>query len=190
MRKLVLSMFMSLDGSITGPDGAFVGPDWSDDLDQHWSGYALGRAGRLVFGRVNFEFMKGFWGAAETDPASAASGMTETPIMNRLPKSVASTTLSGEIGWNGTLIEGDLSKAVEALKRLDEPGEIYCFGGAGMARSLVARDLPDEYHVMITPALMGGGRKLFADGPMIGLELFECRRLDTGAVILRYARKR
>ena len=45
--------------------------DWSDQLEEHWSGHALGRAGRLVFGRVNFEFMKGFWGSAETDPESA-----------------------------------------------------------------------------------------------------------------------
>lgn len=35
MAKLVLSMFISLDGYIEGPNGEFVGPAWSDDLEQH-----------------------------------------------------------------------------------------------------------------------------------------------------------
>ncbi len=190
MRKLVLSMFMSLDGSITGPDGAFVGPDWSDQLEEHWSGYALGGAGRLVFGRVNFEFMKGFWGSAETDPESPAVGMSETPIMNRLPKTVFSTTLGRDVGWNGELAEGDPATVIADLKRRDEPGDLYSFGGAGMAHSLVAADLPDEYHLMITPNLMGGGRRLFGASPRIDLRLVESLPLDTGAIILRYERKR
>lgn len=191
MRKLVLSMFMSLDGSITGRDGAFVGPDWSDDLETHWAGHALSRAGRLLFGRVNFAFLREFWEPGATDPSSPAAGMSETPIMNRLPKTVISGTLTGDPGWNATLGAGDLADVVAALKAMDEPGDIYCFGGAGVAKSLVARDLPDAYDVMITPKLMGGGTKLFGEGfSTLDLALDECRQLDTGAVILRYSRKR
>ena len=74
MRKTVLSMFMSLDGYIAGPNGEFIPPAWSDDLSKHWSGYALSRAGHLLYGRVNFLFNKEFWSAAETDPNSPAAG--------------------------------------------------------------------------------------------------------------------
>src|SRR3546814_1436201 len=95
MAKLVLSMFTSLDGYIEKPGGVFAPPAWSDDLERHWSGHALERAGHLLYGRTNFLFNKGFWGAAETDPESPAAGIAYADQMNRLPKTVFSTTLAG-----------------------------------------------------------------------------------------------
>lgn len=190
MVKLVLSMFMSLDGYIEGPNGEFVGPAWSDEVEQHWSGYALARAGRLLYGRVNFTFNKGFWSAAETDPDSPAASVAYADVMNRLPKTVVSRTLTGDPGWNGTVVRDDLAGAVERLKAT-EARDLYSFGGAGLANSLVALDLPDEYRVMVTPGLLGDGKRLFDPGlPRFSLTLLEAKPLDTGAVILHYARER
>lgn len=189
MGKLVLSMFISLDGYIEGPEG-FVPPAWSDELERDWAGYGTSRAAHLVYGRTNFEFNKGFWGPAETDPDAPAASISYTPVMNRLPKSVLTRTLTGELGWNGTAIEGDLGEAIAALKARVE-GEIHCFGGAQAAQALVERDLVDEYRLMITPDLFGGGKRLFEPGfGRIELELIETTPLDTGAVILHYRRKR
>src|SRR5690349_18364560 len=36
MAKLVLAMFMSVDGYIEGPGGVFMPPSWSGDLERHW----------------------------------------------------------------------------------------------------------------------------------------------------------
>jgi len=190
MAKLVLSMFTSLDGYIGGPGGEFVPPAWSDDLERHWAGYALERAGHLLYGRVNFLFNKGFWSAAETDPNSAAASIPHAATMNRLPKTVVSTTLTGEPGWNAKPVGDDLAGAVARLKAT-AAGDIYSFGGAGLANSLVALDLPDEYRVMVTPLLLGDGKRLFEPGlPRLALSLVEARPLDTGAVILHYRRDR
>lgn len=190
MTKLVLSMFTSLDGYFVGPDGEFIPPAWSDDLERHWSGYALGRAGHLLYGRTNFLFNKAFWSAAETDPASPAAGIAYAGTMNRLPKSVVSTTLTGDPGWNATLIKEDLTDAVGRLKATVQ-GDIFCFGGAGLANSVVALDLPDEYRLMVTPTLLGNGRRLFDTGrPRLALTLIEARPMDTGAVVLHYRRDR
>jgi dihydrofolate reductase len=190
MRKLVLSMFMSVDGYIAGPGGEFIGPEWSADLEKHWSGYALGRAGHLLYGRVNFLFNKGFWEPAATDPNSPAASVPHAADMNRLPKTVASRTLSGDPGWNGKLLQGELSQAVAELKRT-AAGDIFSFGGAGLAQSLIAQDLVDEYRLMITPNLFGGGLPLFAPGfRRQDLKLLENRTLDTGAVVVHYERRR
>lgn len=190
MRKLVLSMFISLDGYTAGPGGEFIGPEWSADLEKHWSGYALGRAGHLLYGRVNFLFNKGFWEPAATDPNSPAASVPHAADMNRLPKSVASRTLSGDPGWNGKLIQGDLAQAVAELKRT-AAGDIFCFGGAKLAQSLLALDLVDELRLMITPNLFGGGVPLFAPGfRRQDLRLIENRTLDTGAVVVHYERRR
>lgn len=111
MAKLVLSMFTSLDGYIEGPRGEFRSPAWSDDVERHWSGYALERAGHLLYGRTNFLFNKEFWSAAETDPTSPAAGIAFSGTMNRLPKTVFSTTLAGDPGWNATLVKDDLARS-------------------------------------------------------------------------------
>jgi dihydrofolate reductase len=188
MTKLVLSMFTSLDGYIEGPGGEFVPPPWSDDVEQHWSGYALERAAHLIYGRTNFLFNKGFWSAAETDPTSPAAGISYAGTMNRLPKTVFSTTLKGDPGWNGTIAQGDVANVIATLKA-EARGDLYAFGGAGIANSLVARDLVDEYRLMVTPVLLGDGKRLFEGGrPRLALTLIETRRLDTGSIIVHYRR--
>lgn len=188
MRPLVLSQFISLDGYSCAEDGTFLPPPWSDDVAEHWSHYALGRATHLVYGRVNFLFNKGFWEPAETDPNSIAANIPYAGTMNKLPKTVFSRTLKGDPGWNGKLAGPDLKAEIAALKQGD--GAIFCFGGASLAQSLVAADVIDEYFIMVTPTLMGKGKRLFESGfNPIDLELTRSKQLDTGAVILHYRRK-
>ena len=191
MAKLVLSMFMSLDGYIEKPNGEFVPPAWSDDMEQHWSGYSVPRAAHLLYGRTNFAFNKGFWSPADTDPASPAAGIAYAATMNRLPKTVLSTTLTGDPGWNGKVVSGDVAAAINALKASLTAGDLYAYGGAGLANTLVGLDLPDEYRLLVLPDLWGSGNRLFRDGqPALALRLLETRRMDTGAVVLHYLRDR
>ena len=139
MAKLVLAMFISVDGYIEGPNGQFVPPAWSNDFERHWPGYALANAGHLVYGRTNFLFNRDFWSAAETDPDSPAAAISHAPAMNRLPKTVISRTLSGNPGWNATLVKEDLAGAIGRLK-LEGGKDVYAFGGAGLANSLIRLD--------------------------------------------------
>ncbi|MBI2253418.1 MAG: dihydrofolate reductase family protein [Proteobacteria bacterium] len=188
MRPLILSQFMSLDGYTCAEDGTFLPPPWSDEVAENWSHYALGRATHLVYGRVNFLFNKGFWEAAETDPNSIAAKIPYAGTMNKLPKTVFSRTLTGDPGWNGKLAGPDLKSEITALKQCE--GAIFCFGGAKLAQSLIAADVIDEYFVMITPNLLGRGKRLFESGfSPIDLSLERSKQLDTGAVILHYRRK-
>jgi dihydrofolate reductase len=186
MAKLILSMFTSLDGYIERPNGEFAPPAWSDDVARNWSAYALARAGHLVYGRTNFLFNKKFWPTAEDD----ADGPSHARTMNSLPKTVFSTTLTGDPGWNARLATGDVVDEIAALKAGTD-GDVFSFGGAGMANSLVRHDLVDEYRLMIVPELYGDGKPLFEPGRRrLALKLTETIQLDTGAVILRYVRDR
>jgi dihydrofolate reductase len=190
MGKLILQIFTSLDGYITGPNDEFIPPLWSVDLERYWAGEALNRARHLLYGRVNFIFNKDFWQAAETDPSSPAAAMPHAATMNRLPKTVVSTTLAGDPGWNAVVLRRDLAAGVARLKDSNR-GDTYSFGGAGLAQSLIAQDLVDEYRLMVTPNLFGSGKRLFEPGfSRLDLQLVGSRGLDTGAVILHYQRKR
>jgi dihydrofolate reductase len=190
MAKLVLAMFTSLDGYIERPNGEFAPPAWSDDLSTHWSGYGRARARHLLDGRKKFLFNKGFWSAAETDPASPAAGISYASTMNRLPKTVFSRTLQGDPGWNATLVKDDIAGAVAKVEATAQ-GDVYSFGGAGLANTLVGLDLVDEYRLMVTPEIFGDGKRLFDSGlPRLALTLIETKTMDTGAVILHYRRDR
>ena len=184
MAKLVLAMFVSLDGYISGPGGAFVPPPSSSEVGEAWANHNLRNAGHILYGRVNFEFNKAYW----TSPAAA--GQSETATMNRMPKTVVSRTLSGDPGWNAKVVKSDLRAAVSDLKGSVTGGDIYSFGGAGLAQSLMKEDLVDEYYLMVTPHLFGDGKRLFDEGlPDVSLELIQARTLDVGSVILHYRRK-
>jgi len=189
MPKLVLSMFMTIDGKFAGPDGTFVGPQWSSDLQRHWADDAIDRAGTLVYGRVNFAFNAAFWQDAETNAASPDDLRAFARRMNALPKVVFSRTLAGDPGWNGRLAGPDMDAAVARLKAAGGK-DLYCFGGANLAASLIGRDLVDRYRLMIEPTLLGDGEPLFkASTVHRRLDLVETKALDTGAVILTYERR-
>lgn len=191
MADLVLSIFTSLDGYFAKPGGEFAPPPWSAEVEREWSLAALGRARHLLYGRVNFLFNKGFWSAAESDPSSVAAGISYAPLMNGLPKTVVSRTLSGDPGWNARIAGPDLEAEVARLKREVTGGDIFAFGGRGLANSLLALDAVDEFWLMITPELYGAGEPFFRDGrPPAQMDLVENRTLDVGSVKLRYRRRR
>jgi dihydrofolate reductase len=182
MADLVLAMFVSLDGCFEGP-GGMAPPPWSDEVAEAWAGENLAAAAHLLYGRVNFAFNRDFW----TSPAAADA--PQTAMMNRLPKTLVSSTLSGDPGWNGTIVRGpDLAGRIAELKR-DLSGDIYSFGGAVLAQSLLAADLVDVVRLMVTPQFLGGTRRLFSpDQSPTPLTLVSARTLDVGSVILTYRR--
>lgn len=189
MGKLVLAMFVTVDGYIAGSEGEFIPPRWSADLQKHWADENLGNARHLLYGRKNFLFNRDFWSVAAQDPSSPAARMPHAATMNALPKTVCSKTLTGDPGWNSTIARGDdLERAIGDLKS-SVAGDIYSFGGAGMAQSLLRANLVEEFRLMVLPILLGKGLPLFKpEFPRLELNLVANRTLDTGGVILHYRR--
>src|SRR6266536_5381369 len=91
MRKLVVFNHVTVDGYFVDKNGDM---SWAkaDHQDAEWSAFVAGNAsggGVLVFGRVTYELMAGFWPtpfAIESMPVVAAG-------MNNMPKVVFSRTL-------------------------------------------------------------------------------------------------
>jgi dihydrofolate reductase len=148
MAKVVLSMFMTLDGYFAGQGGEFIPPTWSDEMEA-WALEAMQQSGHFLYGRVNFQFNKGFWEAAETDPDSPAASIAYAGDMNAKPKTVFSRTLTGDPGWNATLVHDDLPGAVARLKAANKK-DLFLFGGGNLACSFIELDLIDEYRLLVT----------------------------------------
>lgn len=167
-----------------GPNGEFDWPVMGPEL----SGFSFGTTTEpttFVYGRKVWEMMSSFWPEAESmsdDPHD----LKFAPIWRESPKVVVSNTLK-EAGWNTTIVSGDIAARLTELKR-QPGGDLQINGGAELAASLTELGLIDEYHVVVHPVLLGGGRRLYEEGKQRRpMELLESRVFDGQTVLLRYA---
>ncbi|MDE3229537.1 MAG: dihydrofolate reductase family protein, partial [Chloroflexota bacterium] len=56
--------------------------------------------------------------------------------------------------------------------------------------TLAQHDLVDEYHLLLYPIVLGGGKQVFANGTPLNLRLVEARPLPSGVVLTHYAVER
>ena len=103
-------------------------------------------------------------------------------------KYVVSSTLD-RVDWNAELLQGDLEKAVQQLKR--ESGKGLFVGGVKLPLALAELGLIDEYEFIVHPRLEGHGPTLFAGlSKRIDLRLVSRLEFGSGAVAMRYEPRR
>jgi dihydrofolate reductase len=193
-RKVIAYEWMSLDGVVQAPgtaeedrSGGFKHGGWHlryfDPVSQEWVVDHLNRAGGFLLGRVTYENFAGHW-----PNASEEEQVIATPLGSK-PKYVASTTLAAPLEWqNSILLNGDVVKAVAALKEQDG-GDLHLIGSTKLAQTLIAHGLIDEFQFMIDPVVLGGGKRLFPeDGVLRPMQLVRSEPTTTGAVLATYAR--
>jgi dihydrofolate reductase len=176
MRKIVASLFMSLDGVVESPE-KWTGPYFSSEVSKH-VGARFAEGDLLLLGRVTYQtFAASF--------ADQAGGMADQ--MNGFPKAVVSHTLD-EAGWqNSTLISGDAAAGVKELKQ--RPGaDINVSGSAMLVRWLLREGLLDELDLLVYPVVVSAGKRLFDDrGEGFTMALKRCTTFGNGVVNLGYS---
>ncbi len=180
MRKLVLSMGVSLDGLVARPGrhgaGGWGLPPEDPALKQRKLAW-MHDVGLHLMGRKTYEEMAEFW--PTSDDAYAAP-------MNEIPKVVFSRTLERAEWANSKMARGDLAQEITTFKR--EPGkDMLAWGGAAFAQSLSRLALVDEYRLILQPVALGQGVPLFKDlTAPLRLELVEAQTYPTGAALHVY----
>jgi dihydrofolate reductase len=175
MRKLIESTHVALGGEIGSPqDWAFP---YLDDEHMSYATELLDGADALMLGRRTYEGL-----------SSSYMSMASSPFvdrMNSIPKFVASKTLR-QTTWNATIIPGDVAEFVADLKR-QPGGTIVKYGNGPLDRLLMADNLIDEFHLLLTPVAAGSGQHLFEEiqgTPQ--LSLADVRRFASGVLVLVY----
>jgi dihydrofolate reductase len=184
MRKLSVFNQVSLDGYFSDARGDM---SWAHKEDDEWRAFTAENASGeavLVFGRVTYELMAGFWPspqALETIPEVAER-------MNSLPKVVFSRTLDQASWQNTRVMKGDLAAEVRKLKR--EPGpDMVILGSGSVVSQLTDARLIDEYQLVLNPLVLGGGRTMFEGVEQrLSLTLKRTRSFGNGNVVLWYER--
>lgn len=183
MRKVVYWVHTSVDGFIAGPNGEFDWPAMGPELSA-WSDSINDRVGTFLYGRVVWELMAGYWPTAD-QISDHPHDLAFAKVWREMPKVVFSRTLT-EAGW-GARVATDAEAEVRALKA--QPGkDLLLTGGAGLAATLAAADLIDEYQVVVHPVVLGGGKRLFPLSDRFDLKLTGTRTFDGRAVLLNYHR--
>ena len=181
MRKVIVWNMVTLDGYFEGPKPWEI--DWHEYVwGEELERFSLDQAqevGALLFGRKTYEGMAGYWSTANGEIAE---------FMNSIAKVVFSNTLE-TTGWSNTrLVKGSAEEEGARLKQ--EPGkDLFIFGSANLTGSLTKHGLIDEYRIGLNPLVLGGGTPMFKPSDeRMRLKLLEARPMQSGVVLLRYAR--
>jgi dihydrofolate reductase len=177
MRRLIVSEFITLDGVVEAPGGEPTHPHagWTMPFGvPELFAYKLREtleAESLLLGRVTYEGFSAAWPSRDGEFADK---------MNAMPKDVVTTTLH-ELGWNASVLSGDVPSAVQTLKA-GEGGPILVAGSATLVRTLLTDRLVDELRLMVFPVIIGGGLTVFPlDREKTEFELSELERYSWGS---------
>jgi dihydrofolate reductase len=188
MRTLSVNTFLTLDGVMQAPGGpeedrsggfqhgGWSAGYWDDEMGQIMDEYVQ-KPFDLLLGRKTYEIFAAYWPFHDDSMGRA---------LNNATKWVASKTLTSLEWEKSNLIKGDAGEGVKKLKEQSGP-DIQVHGSANLIQTLLKHNLIDQFNIWTFPAVVGGGKRLFADGTMpAGLKLTESRHFSTGVVLGRY----
>ena len=179
MACLIYLAIASLDGYVEDQDGKF---DWAEpDEEVHAFVNDLVRpVGTDLYGRRMYETMV-YW---ETYGDQGPVYRDYAEIWRAAEKVVYSRTLR-TVSSERTRIEREFEPAAVRRLKQDSRSDIT-IGGADLAGQAIAEGLVDECHLLLSPVLVGGGRRALPDGVHTRLDLLDERRFGSGVVYLRY----
>jgi len=186
MRKIVLSMHVSLDGFVAGLKGEM---DWiklDDEVFDLVGGFTK-EADTALYGRVTWEMMDGYWPTAADKPNASKHDIEHSQWYNRVDKLVLTKTMRGKKADKVKFISDNIFSEINSFKQA--PGKnVMIFGSPTAAHSLMEHNLIDEYWLFVNPILLGQGIPLFANiKTRIDLKPLETKVFHCGVTALHYA---
>ncbi len=189
MRKIIGAAFVSLDGVMQGPGGPtedptggfrFSGwlPPVGDEAIEDKIGELFGRPFDLLLGRRTYDIFAAFWPYAGDDMAAIRDPF------NTCTKYVV--THGGQsLAWENSE-RVDAIEALRGIKQGDGP-DLVIQGSSTLYPQLLDAGLLDELTLMISPVVLGAGKRLFGDGtPPRTLKMTDHRVSEGGNVIATY----
>ena len=187
MRKLIVSMNVTLDGFMAGPNC---------ELDWHFKSWneemalcaaeQLSKADTILLGRVTYRAMAKYWPTQAVNLLQAREDLPFADMMNNHSKIVFSKTLQKPEWHNTLLVKDNITTATARLKQ--KPGkDMIIYGSGKLASALIRSGLVDEYHIWMHPVFIGKGKPLFSelDGN-VNMKLFKTETFSSGVVLLYY----
>ena len=194
MRKILVGAMVSMDGVMQAPGGPAEDPTkgfkfggWQMPyLDQEF-GEAIERIFKqkinLLLGRKTYEIFAAYW--PYYDESGEDGGIAKR--FNEINKYVVSRSGEVDTSWTGSVLLRDIAD-VKRLKQEDGPN-LVTQGSTELVHALLAHDLVDAMSIFTVPVVLGGGKKLFADGSAPhSFKLTRSRVSPNGLIVGHYER--
>jgi dihydrofolate reductase len=157
MGLLTFSLNVTLDGCVDHQEGI------ADDETHAFFTRLMDEGGAMLWGRVTYEMMEGYWPAVARGDEEAPPAMREWAVkLEAKPKYVVSSTRTDFPWTNSHHIAGDLRTSVQKLKDATPAGVLL--GSGKLATELDRLDLIDEYKFLVHPRIAGHGPTLYQSG--------------------------
>ena len=174
MRKVVLYELVSLDGVAEAPDTFFL--EWDEAMDANLAA-VIATQDAVVLGRRSYDEWSAFWPGSEIEPFAS--------FINVVAKYVASSTPLERQWRNTTAIDGGLLDFVQDLKN-SSGGDIGVHASISVAQALLAAGAVDEVRLVVAPAIVGRGRRLWDGLPPIRLDVLRSAMSPSGYLLADY----
>jgi len=194
MRKIVVGAQVSIDGVMQAPGGPTEDPTngfkfggWAMPHFDQEAGEEIDRLFKqkfdLLLGRKTYEIFAAYWPYYdENAPAGSIA-----KLFNEITKYAVSRSGDVDTSWQRSVLLRDIDD-VKRLKQEDGP-DLVTQGSTELVHALLANDLVDEIKIFTVPVILGGGKKLFADGSAPhAYKLTGSRVSSSGLVIAHYER--
>jgi dihydrofolate reductase len=195
MRKINVGAMVSMDGVMQAPGGPTEDPTRGFKFGGWVMPYfdqAFGEELDLVFkekfdlllGRKTYEIFAAYWPYYDED--AAHGGIAK--LFKEIKKYAVSRSGEVDTSWAGSVLLRDIA-AVKRLKQEDGPN-LVTQGSTELVHALLANDLVDAMSIFTVPVVLGGGKKLFADGAAPhAFKLTRSRVSPTGLIVGHYERE-
>jgi dihydrofolate reductase len=194
MRKIIVGAQVSMDGVMQAPGGSFEDPTtdftsggWAVPYFSQEFGEEMDRVFNekldLLLGRKTYEIFAAYWPYYDEGAAHGAIAK----LFNRIAKYVVSRSGEVDTSWAGSVLLRDIAD-VRRLKQEDGPN-LVTQGSTELVHALLAHDLVDAISIFTLPVVLGGGKKLFADGSAAhAFNLTRSRVASNGLIVGHYER--
>ena len=189
MRRIIGAAFVTLDGVMQGPGGPtedttgcfkFSGwlPPVGDDAIEEKIGELFGRPFDLLLGRRTYEIFAAYWPYAPDEMADIRDPF------NACTKYVVTHGDQPLVWENSERV--DAIEALRGIKQGDGP-DLVIQGSSRLYPQLLEAGLLDELTLMISPIVLGQGKRLFNDGtPPRTLKMTSHKVSQGGNIIATY----
>ena len=195
MRKVIVGAQVSMDGVMQAPGGPWEDPTrgfkfggWAmphfdnesfEELDRLFS-----EKFDLLLGRKTYEIFAGYWPYQDED--APHGGIAK--LFNEIKKFAVSRAGEVDTSWAGSVLLRDIAD-VKRLKQEEGPN-LVTQGSTELVHALLANDLVDAMSIFTVPVVLGGGKKLFADGSAPhSFKVTRSRVSPNGVIIGHYERE-
>ena len=182
MARLLYMAIASLDGYVADEAGRY---DWAMPDDEVF-GFVNDferLVGTYLYGRRLYQEMTG-WETMDADRGLSPLMLDFARIWQAADKVVYSRSLQS-VATARTRLEHDFGPgSVREMKAQSERD--ITVGGPELAAEAIRAALVDEIHLIISPVVVGGGKKALPDAVQLQLELLDEHRFASGVVHLRY----